>query len=177
MREGMKSRLRIFLYVTLISFSTTTSACADELQNAQTVIDKFLGRDGGGLVSHYNNCEKDADTYDAREYVEDYQIVPIDSISNAMLISTRMCSGGNKHGQYFVIARKGKAEHITNAEIDDMSFIGKIREVSDGVVYFDGVRWLPNDPHCCPSKQGTLEYNIKTKKHKFTLEDYKPPEN
>lgn len=111
------------------------------------------------------------------EFVEDYQVVPIDKISNAILISTRMCGGGNKHGQYFVISGKRKVELITDAEIDDMSFLGQITGVRGGVVYFKGVRWMPGDPHCCPSKEGTLEYNIRTKKHKFTLKDYHPPDN
>jgi hypothetical protein len=85
------------------------------------------------------------------------------------LIDTGICSGGNKHGQYFVVTHQGAARLITDAGIDDMSFLGKIGYVDGDIVYFDGVRWLPNDPHCCPSKNATLEYNLKTGKHKFTL--------
>ena len=43
-------------------------------------------------------------------------------------------------------------------------------DANDGdVIYLSGMRWLENDPHCCPSKDAVLEYNAKTHKHGFKL--------
>ncbi len=103
------------------------------------------------------------------EYVTDTQIVPINASSNAILLNSEMCGGGNKNGQYLVITRNGTARVVTDAEIGDMSFLGKITHVEGGIIYLSGMRWLKNDPHCCPSKKAVLEYNIKTYKHRFTL--------
>jgi hypothetical protein len=97
------------------------------------------------------------------------QVVPINASSNAILINSEMCGGGNKNGQYLVVAQNGKSEVITNAEIGDMSFLGKITHVDGDVIYLSGMRWLENDPHCCPSKDAVLEYNVKTHKHGFKL--------
>ena len=48
-----------------------------------------------------------------------------------------------------------------------MSFIAQQMSASDGVVSLYGSRWMPDDAHCCPSKEGTLEYDTKNKKHRF----------
>lgn len=171
----MKRSSKIGLVATLISFSMITASAGDELTNARDAVDRFLKasvaaecgslpRCSGGLVARFDQCPKDADL---EEYVQEYQVVPIDSTSNAMLIWTRMCGGGNKNGQYFAISTGKGAELITDAEVGDMSFIAQQMSASDGVVSLYGSRWMPDDAHCCPSKEGTLEYDTKTKKHRF----------
>ena len=144
---------------------------ADDLRNAQRAVSALLKKNGGGLVAQSNLCPKRNN--DEWEYVENSQIVPINGSSNAILIDSRWCNGGNKHGQYLVIAQNGSTRVVTNAEIDDMSFIGQISRVEGTSVFLTGYRWLPNDPHCCPSRKATLEYNIRTGQHKFTLSNEK----
>jgi hypothetical protein len=80
-----------------------------------------------------------------------------------------MCNGGNGHGQYLVIARDGSSRVITDAEIAAMSFLGRISYVEGTSVFLKGYRWGPNDPHCCPSREATLEYDLRTGQHKFVL--------
>ncbi len=83
-----------------------------------------------------------------------------------------MCGGGNKHGQYLYISKSsGGGDLVTDAEIGDMSFIGRISHSDGNVVYLVGNRWMPNDPHCCPSKEGMLEYDVITRKHSFNVRD------
>ena len=69
-----------------------------------------------------------------------------------------MCNGGNGHGQYLVVTQGGSAHVVTSAEIADMSFLGQISRVAGTSVFLKGYRWGPNDPHCCPSREATLEY-------------------
>lgn len=39
-----------------------------------------------------------------------FQLTPIDEHTDAILIDTYRCAGGNNHGQYFIISRTGKCE-------------------------------------------------------------------
>jgi len=71
--------------------------------------------------------------------------------------------------RFFVVAQNGKSVVVTSAEIGDMSFLGKITHVDGDIIFLSGMRWLANDPHCCPSKDAVLEYNIKTHEHRFKL--------
>ena len=187
--------LSIFVMVAALSFSDTTldvsstqaaqstSSLGNELQSARSAIDQFLRASvaaecdslahcSAGLVRHRDYCPTDAHL---EEYAVEYHVVPINRMANAILIWTRPCGGGNKIGQYFAIATGGEVELITDAEIGDMSFIAQGMSASDGVVSLYGSRWMPNDAHCCPSKEGTLEYDTRTKKHRFTgLTDVEP---
>jgi hypothetical protein len=146
------------------SISTTI---ADDLKSSREAVSRFLEKDDGGLVAQQSECPKKAGNL--WEFVTDAQIVPINTTSNAILINSEMCGGGNKNGQYLVITQHGKSEVVTNAEIGDMSFLGKLTHVDGDVVYLSGKRWLENDPHCCPSRDAVLEYNIKTRKHRFNM--------
>jgi hypothetical protein len=129
-------------------------------------------KDGGGLVGSINLCPSlnISESLDQDwQYVAKSQIVSINSTDNAILIDSELYNGGNGYGQYLVIVQKSKAKVITNAEIHDMSFLGNISRVEDHTVYLEGYRWEPNDAHCCPSREATLEYNIRTGQHRFTL--------
>jgi hypothetical protein len=140
---------------------------ADDLRNAQSAIGALLQKDGGGLVAQRDACPKRND--DAWEYVENAQVAPINETDYAILIDSRNCNGGNKHGQYLEIAQNGSAHVVTNAEIDDMSFIASNIRIEGMSVFLTGSKWGADDPHCCPSKEAVLEYNIRTGSHKFTL--------
>jgi hypothetical protein len=133
-------------------------------------VNTALIKDGGGLVSEKSLCPKAAGNL--IEYVTRVEFVPVDATTNALLLSSEMCGGGNKHGQYLYISKSwGGGDLVTHAEIGDMSFIGRISHVEGGTIYLVGNRWMPNDPHCCPSKDGTLEYNVTTKQHVFSVKD------
>jgi hypothetical protein len=151
----------IFLWVCI------SDSIADDLQSSREAVSQLLKKEGGGLVAQESKCPKKI--VNLWEFVTDTQVVPINASSNAILINSEMCGGGNKNGQYLVVAQNGKSEVITNAEIGDMSFLGKITHVDGDIIYLSGMRWLENDPHCCPSKDAVLEYNVKTHKHGFKL--------
>jgi hypothetical protein len=143
-------------------------ARGDELRSAREAVDRALKNDdGGGLVARQSACPQSAD--DGSEYVTRVEIMPVGDSADATLIDSAMCGGGNKHGQYLVVTRHGKSRLVTDAEIGDMSFLGEISRVDGNKVFLSGNRWLPDDPHCCPSRRAVLEYDIETGKHSLKL--------
>jgi hypothetical protein len=145
-------------------------AFADDLQRARNAVNSFLVKDGGGLVSSKALCPPSVGNL--QEYVTRIEFVPVSATTNALLLSSEMCGGGNKHGQYLYISKSsGGGDLITDAEIGDMSFIGRLSHVEGDTVYLYGNRWTANDAHCCPSKEGTLSYNVATRKHAFDVKD------
>lgn len=136
---------------------------------------KVIAREGGdlkkiktGIVARESRCpirEKSG----MIEYMDHYQAVPIDDNSKAILIDTHQCGGGNKHGQYLIISSGEQCKIVTEPEIGDMAFLGKSLYVSDGKIILKGMKWLSDDPHCCPSKAGTLEYSVSSGKYIFNL--------
>jgi hypothetical protein len=166
----MKMSGRTHQAVTLFLVVACTPALADDLQKTRSAVNTALIKDGGGLVSDKALCPSAAGNL--FEYVTRIEFVPVNATTNALLLSSEMCGGGNKHGQYLYISKSwGGGDLVTDAEIGDMSFIGRISHVEGGAIYLVGNRWMPNDPHCCPSKEGTLEYNVNTKKHVFNVKD------
>jgi uncharacterized protein/predicted aspartyl protease len=170
-REGVRPQLP--LAPTRPATKTSAkSVLADDLRNAQNSIGSLLQKNGGGLAANQKGCPSidiSDRANDGWEYVEKTQSVAINETSTAILIDSEMCNGGNGYGQYLVITESGSARVITNAEIADMSFLGSISRVEENSVILTGHRWGPNDPHCCPSREATLEYDIRTGQHKFTL--------
>jgi hypothetical protein len=161
---------RSFMPLTLVCVLVCTPVSADDLQKVRSAVNSYLLNTGANLVSNKAMCPSTAGNL--AEYVTRIEFVPIDATTNALLLSSEMCGGGNKNGQYFFIAKPwGGGDLVSNAEIGDMSFLGTISHVKDEVVYLVGKRWLPNDPHCCPSSEATLEYNVRTKKHDFNITD------
>jgi predicted aspartyl protease len=152
--------------------TTPKRIVADDVRNAQSSIGAVLRKNGGGLVTNRSSCPGRNlfdRANDGWEWVETTQVVPINGTSNAVLIDSGMCNGGNGHGQYLVITQNGSSQVVTNAEIADMSFLGRISHVEGTSVFLAGHRWGPDDPHCCPSREAVLEYDIRTGQHKFTL--------
>ncbi len=150
----------------ILVVAACTPVVADDLQKERSAVNSFLIKTGGGLVSNKAMCPSTAGNL--TEYVTRIEFVPVDATTNALLLSSETCGGGNKHGQYLYIARSwGGGDLVSDAEIGDLSFIGRISHVKDGVLYLVGKRWAPNDPHCCPSTEATLEYDVLTKKHIF----------
>jgi hypothetical protein len=170
LRFSMKMSGRKHQAVTVFLVVACTPVLADDLQKTRSAVNTALIKDGGGLVSDKSLCPKAAGSL--IEYVTRIEVVPVDATTNALLLSSEMCGGGNKHGQYLYISKpSGGGDLVNNAEIGDMSFIGRISHVEGGTIYLVGNRWMPNDPHCCPSKDGTLEYNVTTKQHVFNVKD------
>lgn len=71
-------------------------------------------------------------------------------------------------GSISTLQNPGGGELVIDAEIGDLSFIGTISHVKDGIVYLLGKRWMPKGPHCCASTEATLAYSVSTKKHRFS---------
>lgn len=142
-------------------------ARADELKSAREAVDRALKNDeGGGLVARQSACPQSTD--DASEYITRVELAPVGEW-DAVLIDTAMCGGGNRHGQYLVITRHGKSRLVTDTEIGDMSFLGQINHIDGNKLFLSGNRWLPDDPHCCPSRRAVLEYDVETGKHSLKL--------
>ncbi|MGJ0509720.1 MAG: hypothetical protein ACR652_21875 [Methylocystis sp.] len=163
----MKTFWRICIPLAAPVLLASTAVFADDLQKVRSAVNSFLIKAGSGLVSNESMCPSTAGNLS--EYVTRIEFVPVDATTNALLLSSETCGGGNKHGQYLYIAKSwGGGELVIDAEIGDLSFIGAISHVKDGVVYLVGKRWMPIDPHRCPSTEATLEYNVLTKKHIFS---------
>ena len=138
----MKSCRRISMPIMLVFALTCTPVVADDLQNVRSAVNSYLIKSGGGLVPNKTMCQWP--TGDLSEYVTRIEFVPVDATTNALLLSSETCGGGNKHGQYLYIAKSwGGGELVIDAEIGGLSFIGTISRVKDGVVNLLGKRWTP----------------------------------
>ncbi len=163
-----KAGLRQFLQ--LFHVLIYKAATADDLQKARSAVNALLVKDGSGLAPSKALCPNV--TGNLQEYVTRIEFVPVTATTNALLLSSETCGGGNKHGQYLYISKSwGGGDLVTDAEIGDLSFLGVISHVDGDTVYLSGNRWMPTDPHCCPSKKGILSYNVSTKRHVFDVQD------
>ena len=144
-------------------------ALADD---AASVAQTALARHIGDLRGSEGECDPDAfQNPDDSEYITNIQVVPMNPGKYVVLINTMGCSGGNGVGIFFILVNGRKGRVITNSALGDMSFLGNIQAANGDTVVFSGARWLKDDPHCCPSEQGTLTYDIRTGKQTF---DTKP---
>jgi hypothetical protein len=149
-----------------ILLATAGSARADDVQTATAAVNTLLQKGGGGLVPLHASCPtKNADPW---QYVGSSTVVSIDAADRAVLVNTGQCNGGNGSGQYLVLIQNGTANVVTDAGIADMSFLADNMYAVGNSLFLYGNRWLSTDPHCCPSKKATLEYNVKTHQHTLT---------
>jgi hypothetical protein len=144
-------------------------ARADVLQTAFDAVNARLKTSDRGLVLYQASCRHPLDPSDSREYVGSSTVVFIDKSGQAVLINTGLCNGGNASVQHLVIIQNDQANIVTNIGIEDMNFLADNMYADGDKLSLYGSRWLQNDPHCCPSRKATLEYNIKTQEHKLTL--------
>lgn len=179
-------RGHLFLVVALF-LSSPTAVAADEFSCSFAAIDSYLKADWEkyaradpsaskaekiGIVPRYAKCPP-MEQRGMLEYMDSFQLVPVDERTDAILIDTHQCGGGNKHGQYFLISRSGKCDVITKPEIGDMAFIAENIYANENIVILKGVKWAEKDPHCCPSSEGTLDYNVQTNQYSFKLHKIK----
>jgi hypothetical protein len=129
-------------------------AQADGLQGAITAVSKHLRDHGGGLALLSASCPESNN--DEWQYIGSAVFGPISQTDRAVLVNTGRCNGGNGSGQYLVITRGGVARLITDAGIADMSFLAESAYFGDDTLTLYGNRWMTDDPHCCPSKEGQL---------------------
>jgi hypothetical protein len=148
---------------------TVCSAHADSLQSAYATVSGVLQARGGGLAKLFASCPKSNN--DEWQFVGSALLAPISETDSAVLLNTGFCNGGNGSGQYLVIYQRGVARLVTDAGIGDMSFLASRVFYFDGTLALYGSRWLPDDPHCCPSKKANLDFNLKTGSHKLTILD------
>jgi hypothetical protein len=78
-----------------------------------------------------------------------------------------------KYGQYLLITRNGKCDAVTKPATGDMAFIADNMYANDNIVTLKGNKRADNGPHCCPSAEGTLDYNAVTKQYSFKLHKIK----
>jgi hypothetical protein len=154
----------------LVTFmGAASSADADGLQTAYTAVARTLQIRGGGLTPLFGSCPKGIDN--RWQYVTSALFVPISQTESAVLVNTGSCNGGNGSGQYLVMNRGGTARVVTDAGIADMSFLASNAYFNGDTLTLYGNRWLPTDPHCCPSKKANLQFNLKTGNRKLTVLD------
>lgn len=158
--------MRLCAAAALAVLLSTVAARADELQKAFDAVSAVLQKDGGGVVRFLSSCPKNND--DPWEYVVSSTIVFINDADRAVLVDTGHCNGGNGSGQYLVVIQNGAANAVTDVGIGDMSFLADHMYVDGNSLSLFGNRWSKNDPHCCPSKKTILEYDLKTRQHKYT---------
>lgn len=174
----------------IMAFGLTVWACAPAFADSQICallkVDEFLKadaekthmmypdqpKDREGLVPRLAKCPP-PDKADLIEYVNKYQVVPVEDDIDAVLLDTQECGTGNKHGQYLVIAKGASCELITEPEIGDMHFIAHDIYATDDGVTLQGHKWTGDDPHCCPSREGTLDYQVSTGAYTFKLHEMK----
>lgn len=156
--------MRIWAAAALAVLLSTVAAHADELQQAFDAVGAIVKKDGG-LVLRQASCPKNNDN--PGQYVVSSTVVSVSKTDHAVLVAAD-CGGGNGSWQYLVVIQNGAAHVVTDAGIEDMSFLADRMYADGDSVFLNGSRWLSNDPHCCPSKKATLEYNLKTHQHKLT---------
>jgi hypothetical protein len=143
------------------------SARADDVQSAYAAVNVLLQQEGGGLVARQALCPPGHDN--TVEWAASATVVEINETDRAILVDSGHCNGGNGSGQYLVVLQGGAARVVTDAGINDMSFLASNMYLDGDVLTLYGNRWLKADPHCCPSKKATLQYNFKTHRHKLTI--------
>jgi hypothetical protein len=156
-------KIAAFGLLTLVAIAG--AARAEDIQNAYAAVNALLQKNGGGLVPRQASCPQGHDN--SVEWATSATVVEIGETDRAILIDSGHCNGGNGSGQYLVIVQGGTAQVVTDAEIKDMSFLASNMYLDGDSLKLYGNRWLKTDPHCCPSKKATLEYSLKTHRHKF----------
>lgn len=150
-----------------VAIGLSGSAYADGLQKAYSAVGSYLQSRGGGLAPFYASCPKvDNDEWQS---VASALVVPLSQTDSAVLVNTSMCNGGNGSGQYLAITQRGATRLVLDAGFGDMSFLASNAYFYGDTLTLYGSRWLPNDPHCCPSKKANLEFNLKTGGRKLTI--------
>lgn len=159
--------MRIWAAAGLVVLLSAVSAWASDVQSAYGAVSALLQKDGGGLVARQTQCPRKND--DPWWYAASATVASIDEHASAVLIDALDCGGGNGHGQFLVLVEGDAARVLTNLGIGDMDFIASAMRVDDDSLVLYGDHWLDSDPHCCPSKKASLEYNLKTHQHKLTI--------
>jgi hypothetical protein len=162
MRAALLASLALLL-------ASSSFAHADGVQSAFSAVGARLQAQGGGLAPMFASCPKGHDN--SWQYVGSALFVPISPTDSAVLVNTGHCDGGNGAGQYLVLNRGGGAKLVNDSTIGDMSFLATNAYFLDGTLTLYGDRWLPDDPHCCPSKKANLEFNLATGARKLTVID------
>jgi hypothetical protein len=160
----MTKFLRIYAVMLMLLIPAYSSA--GEIDSAAQILDQFLKNKGRGAVSKRASCPNNSSDI---EYFVDYTHKPVDDNSSIVNAFTMLCPEGNSVNQYLILLQGSGGRVIAGDLIGDMNFKGDDIRIDGDTIIIEGVKWSPNDAHCCPSKEGTLEYNIKTGKHKYKL--------
>jgi hypothetical protein len=150
-----------------ILLATVSAARADDVQPAYAAVNDLFREEGGGLVSRQALCPKKNN--ENWGYATSATVAAIDDKDSAVLVDALQCSGGNLHGQFLVVVQAGSAHVVRDIGIGDMSFIADRMEADGDKLFLYGYHWLDSDGHCCPSKRATLEYDLKSGRHKLTV--------
>jgi hypothetical protein len=158
--------MRVWAAAALAVLLSTVAAHADDLQKAFNAVNALLHEDHRGLVALRGACpDKDDAPW---QFVTSSTVVFINEADRAILVNSGYCNGGNGNGQHLVVIENGAAKVVIDAGVEDMNFLAVSMYSEGGSLFLYGDRWLTGDPHCCPSKKATLEYNLETHQHKYT---------
>lgn len=158
--------MRVFLSLIGVFLLVNSSAySATDITIAKKVLDQNLKKDGGGIVSDHKKCPRKTDNF--IEVLTSSESAKIDSNRSAVVIFTELCNGGNRLGEYLVITEGNTGHLISDADIGDLNFLVDKVTANGNLILMEGKKWGKEDGHCCPSLDGTIEYNIDTKKQRF----------
>lgn len=175
----MKTKFVSISALLAIFYIASIGLCAaGEISIATETLSSFLKQRGGyrgkGAVSQREKCPKSSADI---QYITDYKIVPINDSSSAVSVFTMSCPEGNSVDQFLIIIQNGKGQVVASDLVGDSNFKGGEMWVDGNTLYLQGDKWARDDAHCCPSKEGTFEYNISTGSHKFKLKARPPDQN
>lgn len=145
-----------------LTLADRVMASGKSLDSAMRAAHSQLQKGGSGLVDRYEACPQNDQSEWGYEYITAIELKPVDAVTDAVLMDTGQCSGGNQHGQYLAIASPSGARLVLTNVIGDMRFIADRFFVDEGVLRVSGMRWLEDDPHCCPSERGTVQFNLQS---------------
>jgi hypothetical protein len=161
----MKNKLLFIVLFMMLS----AGSWAGEIDAATRALNNHLKKEGKGAVSQREKCPKNGDI----EYITDFKFRPISINATVGSVYTMTCPVGNGTDEYFVLIKNGEGRVIGREAIGAMNFMGDHYWIEGNVLKVQGVKWMGEDAHCCPSKEGILEYDLKSGRHKYNLHPIK----
>jgi hypothetical protein len=166
-RDPVQLKLKLLFIMSFVVLPTISKA--SEIDAATKALNEHLREDGRGAVSQQEKCPKKGDV----DYITDFKFKPIGGNSVVGSVYTMACPIGNGTDEYFVLIKNGRGSVIGREAIGVMNFMGDQYWVEGDILKVEGVKWVGDDAHCCPSKEGVLEYNLRSGRYKYNLRPIK----
>jgi hypothetical protein len=153
------------IFLLIMIFVIPSNCLASEIDAATKALNDYLQKDGRGAVSQQEKCPKVGEF----DYITDFKFKPISDGAVIGSVYTMACPIGNGTDEYFILIKNSRGRIIGREAIGVMNFMGDQYWVEGNILKIDGVKWVGDDPHCCPSKEGILEYDLLSGRYKYNL--------